>query len=177
MESHEVYDNRVPFEVFDMLHRKRWSAFFQQAKEKDELTVFECAFLQNHVSELMLFQLANIETMKQHFNALIKTVMALSPVLVYLSQPNVRETIERVAKQRVYENGTWIDGFIHYTENTPYGKLHDIRGFDDTIQSLEIRKATELEIIKSLPIQTIVLENPDYDWDTLWKSLQNKLPF
>ena len=134
------------------------------------------AGLQNHVSELMLFQLAEIETMKRHFAALVQTVLPLSPVLIYLSQPNVRETVERVANQRIFAHGTWIDGFIHYMGNTPYGKLHRINGFDDTIQCLEKRKSAELEIIKSLPIHTIVLENPDYDWETLWKNLENKLP-
>lgn len=176
MESHEVYDNRVPFEVFETLHRKRWSAFCEQAKPKDEITVFECAFLQNHVSELLLLQLADIEAMKQYFNTLIHTVIELSPVMIYLSQPDVKETIQRIASQRVFEHGAWIDGFIHYTENTPYGKLHAIKGFDGVIQSLEKRKSIELEIIKSLPIETIVLENPNYNWEILWKDLEEKLP-
>ena len=176
MESREVYDNRVPFEVFDSLHRKRWSYFCQQAEIKDELTIFECAFLQNHISELMLIQLADIDMMKQHFNSLIQTVIPLSPILVYLSQANVRETIERVAAQRFSEHGSWIDGFTHYMENTPYGKLHQIHGFDDVVKCLEKRKEAELEIIKALPIHTIVLENKNYDWDTLWKNLEDKLP-
>ena len=175
MESYEVYDSRIPFEVFDSWHRKRWNAFCQQAKLKADFNVFECAFLQNHISELMLFQLADIETMKWYFNALIQTVAELSPVLIYLSQPNVRETIERVAKQRVFEHGSWIDGFIQYIENTPYGKLNKINGFDDIIQFLEKRKSVELKIINSLPIDTIVLENPNYDWETLWENLENEL--
>ena len=81
-------------------------------------------FLQNQVTELMLIQLADTETMKQYFNDLISTVLPLSPVLFYLSQTNVRETITRVAKQRVSEYGSWIDASsntwkIHLTaENT-----------------------------------------------------------
>lgn len=175
MEAREVYDGRVPFDVFSGLHCKRWSAFGNRAKEKNELTVFECVLLQNHVQELMLIHLADVEIMKTHINALIQTVAELSPVLIYLSQPNVRETIERVAKQRVFEHGNWIDGFIHYIENTPYGKLHGIKGFDGVVQCLEERKHIEIEIIKSLPISSIILENPDYDWDALWKVIESFL--
>ncbi|WP_025482327.1 hypothetical protein [Eisenbergiella tayi] len=109
MEDREVYDSRIPFPEFRELIHKRWLAFGTQAKEKDELTIFECAFLQNQVTELMLMQLADTETMIQYFNDLISTVLPLSPVLFYLSQTNVRETITRVAKQRVSEYGSWID--------------------------------------------------------------------
>jgi len=175
MEAREVYDNRVPFDVFDELHRKRWSAFGKQAKEKNELTVFECALLQNHVSELMLLRLADIEALKTHVSTLIQTVAELSPILIYLSQPNVRETIGRVAKQRVFENGNWIDGIIHYSENTPYGKLHNIKGFEGAVQIFEERKRMEIEIIKSLPISSIILENPNYDWIALWKETESFL--
>jgi len=175
MEAREVYDNRVPFEVFNELHRKRWSSFSRQAKEKNEMTVFECALLQNHVSELMHFHLADIERIKAHINTLVQAVADLSPSLIYLPQPNVRETIERIAEQRVSENGNWIDGVINYSEMTPYGKLHCIKGFDGAVQIFEERKRIELEVIKSLPIKTIVLENPNYDWEALWKEIKSFL--
>jgi hypothetical protein len=106
---------------------------------------------------------------KKHISALIQTVLELSPSLIYLSQPNVRETIERVAKQRVFENGNWIDGIINYSENTHYGKLHNVKGFDGAVQAFEERKRIELEIIESLPIKAVVLDNPNYDWEALWE--------
>jgi hypothetical protein len=176
MESYEVYDNRVPFEVFEILHHKRWEAFSKHAESKDELTVFECAFLQNHIWQLMLWQLSDVETIKQYFNKLIQTVTELSPVLIYLSQPDIRETVERVAGQRVFNYGSWIDGFIGSIENTPYGRQQGLKGFDGAINHLETRKSAELKVIESLPIETIILENSNFDWDTLWEELKNKLP-
>jgi hypothetical protein len=176
MESYEVYDNRVPFEVFETLHHKRWEAFGKYAKSKNELTVFECAFLQNHISQLMMWQLADVEIIIQHLNKLLQTVTELSPILVYLSQPDIRETIKRVAAERVSEYGSWLDGFISSLENTPYGKKHGLKGFDGAIKHLESRKSTELKVIETLLIETIVLENPNYDWDNLWTELEKKLP-
>jgi len=172
MENHEVYDNRVPLDVFNGLHRSRWRAFGEQAKRKNALNVFECALLQNHVTELMYFHIADDETMKMHFNTLIQTVTALSPFLIYLTQPNIRDTIERVADER----GDWINRFIHYAENSPYGKLYGLKGFDAAISCLEERKRMELDVISSLPIASVILENPNYDWETLWESLVNNLP-
>jgi len=171
MESYEVYDKRVSFDIFNGLHRKRWETFNIQAKEKNELNIFECALFQNHVTELMLFHLADIDTIKTHINTMIQKVADLSPNLIYLSQPNVRETIERIAKQRIFEDGRWIDGVINFTENTPYGKLHGIKGFDGAVRIFEERKRIELEIINSLPVNAVVLENPDYDWETLWENV------
>ena len=175
MEAYEVYDNRVPFSVFRDLHFKRWSLFGKQAKERDELNVFECAFLQNHVNELMSFQLADIEMMKKHFGNLIDTVYDLSPVLIYLTQPNIRETIERVSKERIFPDGRWIDMVIQYGESTPYGKLHNRKGFEGAILGFEERKQVEIEIIKSLPITTLVLDNPGYNWEALWQKITSFL--
>ena len=60
-------------------------------------------------------------------------------------------------------------------ENTPYGKKHGIRGFDGVIRVLEERQKAELEIIRSLPVPGIVLENSCYDWEDLWEELVSKL--
>lgn len=170
MEAWEVYDNRVSFDVFKGVHRKRWSIFGQQAQERDVITVFECAFLQNHINELMLYQLAELGEMKRYFNKLIQTVLILSPALVYISLPSVRETIERAAGQRE----GWLDGMIHYIEQTPYGKRRGLK--NGLVQALEARKSMELEIVKSLPIQTIILEDPSFNWEALWRKLEAQMP-
>lgn len=106
--------------------------------------MFECVLLQNHVTELMNFHLAGLERMREHCNRLIQTVKEFSPVLVYLSQSDVRETIVRAAQERVFADGSWIDGIIRYSENTPYGKLNGRKGLDGVILGFEKRKQ-ELE--------------------------------
>lgn len=174
-EKFEVYDNRVSFDIFCKLHYSRWQTFVKQSAEKDELNIFECAFLQNHVSELMNFQLAGKEDIEKHLKKLISPALCLSPILVYLSPTNVKETIEHVAKERNFLYGRWIDAVITYTENTPYGKLHNLKGLDGVILNIENRKSIELDIIKTLPIKTIILENSNNDWDNIWQTLENYL--
>lgn len=176
MEAHEVYDGRIPFEQFRKLLRQRWRAFGEQAEKKEELTVFECAFLQNQVSELRNFQLAGLETMKPYFRELLQAVEQLSPFLVYLTQTDVRNTLERTARERVFEGGSWIEGFIGYSESTPYGKAHGVKGMDGVARMLEERQRLELELLRSLPLRSVVLENRADDWEALWERLAGSLP-
>ncbi len=175
LENYEIYDNRVAFDVFCNLHYSRWEAFGKQAAEKDMLNIFECAFFQNHINELQNYQLAGKADMQRHLNKLLSSVLPLSPVLIYLSQPNIRETIERIAKERVSDHGKWIDMAVAYVENTPYGKLHNLKGFDGFLRCMEDRKQTEADIIKSLPINTIIIENDDYNWEGVWNKLEAHL--
>ncbi len=171
-EDYEVYDNRVAFETFCNLHYGRWEAFGKHADGKDTLNIFECAFFQNHVNELQNYQLANKTDIENHLNKLLYSVLNLSPVIIYLSQPDIRETIERVAKERVSEHSNWIDRVVEYVENTPYGKIKKLKGFDGVIRCMEDRKQIELEILKKLPINTVIIENDDYDWDGVWNKLE-----
>jgi hypothetical protein len=177
MESYEIYNSCMPVRVFnDLIIYKRWKAFGQKAGLKDELNVFECAFLQNHITELMYFHLVDIDTMREYFYRLILTVKDLSPVLIYLFQPDVRETVRRAAEERVNPGGKWIEDLIRFSENTPYSRQYGRTGFEGALRCIEERKQAELEIIKTLPVQSIVLENKSYDWETLWQELERRLP-
>ena len=172
LESYEVYDNRIPFDKFCEINYDRWQSFGEQAFNKDELNIFECAFLQNHVNEMLNFQLSCEKNIEVHLNKLISYVLNLSPVLIYLSQDDIRETIDKVSKERVSEDGNWIDMAINYVENSPFGKLNNLRGLDGFIYQIENRKNTELDIIKTLPIKTIIVENKDYDWEKVWQDIK-----
>ena len=175
LENYEVYDNRVAFDVFCNLHYRRWEAFGKQAAEEDMLNIFECAYFQNHINELQNYQLANRTVIESHLMKLLSTVLNLSPILIYLSQPNIRETIERIAKERVSEHGNWIDMAIAYVENTPYGKVNNLKGFDGLIRCMEDIKQLEADILKTLPIKTIIIDNDDFNWESVWNTLEAHL--
>lgn len=174
-EEHEVYDGRVPLEVFKKLHFKRWKKFIEQVNS-DGIIIFECAYLQNHLNELLGFHHKNKGFIINYMIDLINIVKKLNPLLIYLSQPNVGETISRVAKERIspdkskYED--WIDLVIKYVEKSMYGKLHDLKGFDGSVQFFEERKKLELAVIEQLPIDKAVIENSDYNWDKVFDQIK-----
>jgi len=176
LEAFEIYDGRVPDERFYKLHYDRWRSFGQEAESKDALNIFECAFLQNHVNELLFWRNADEDTVIAHHNRLIDSVNCLSPILIYLSQPDIKETIQRIARERVsVEHGKWIDRCISYCENSPFGKRHGIKGFDGAMKFFAIRKQLEMKILSQLSIPHIIIENEDYDWATVWSDINSHL--
>lgn len=176
LESFEVYDGRVSDETFFNLHYNRWRSFGKNARKKNELNIFECAFMQNHVNELLFWRNADTDTIITHHTKLIDSVKNLSPVLIYLSQPDIRETIQRIANERVSaEHGNWIDRCISYCENSPFGKQRGIKGFDGAIEFFTIRKQLEIMILTQLSIPHIVIENDDYAWDNVWSKIEKYL--
>ncbi|QVK18771.1 thymidylate kinase [Mycoplasmatota bacterium] len=175
-EEHEVYDGRVPFEVFKKLHFKRWTKFVDQVNS-DSIIIFECAYLQNHINELFAFHNKDRDNIIKYMLELINIVKKLKPILIYLSQPDVGETISRVAKERVspdksqYED--WIDLVISYVEKSMYGKLNNLKNFDGAIKFFEHRKKLELAVIEQLPIDKVVIENPDYNWEKVFNKIKS----
>jgi len=173
MEAFEVYDGRASDELFFRLHYDRWRMFGEVAAQGEALTIFECAFLQNHVNELLFWRDVNESEVIAHCDRLIDSVKQLSPVLFYLSQPDVRETIDRVANERVSPDGDkWIDRVISYCENSPFGKRHGIKGLDGVIEFFAIRKQLEMKILEQLSIPYRVIENADYGWDRVWAEIE-----
>ena len=177
MESYEVYDNRVGFKTFSVLHLKKWKKFSQQTLEGREMAVFECAFLQNHINELLLFHCMSEELIEEYLLNLITTVNELEPILIYLNQPSVYETIGKVSDIRVNKEGkqVWMERVISYIQESPFGIAHSLSGFEGMVSYFEYRKNVELNIIKKLPIDCYIIDNPNYDWIKTWKEIQQIL--
>jgi hypothetical protein len=173
LEAFEVYDGRAPDERFFKLHYDRWRSFGQDAMGKESLNIFECAFLQNHVNELLFWRNADEDAVIEHHNRLINSVKQLSPTLIYLSQPDIRATIERVAQERVFpEGGSWLDLCVAYCEGSPFGKQRRLKGFDGAIELFTIRKQLEMKILGQLSIPHTVVENVGLDWNGVWAEIE-----
>jgi Thymidylate kinase len=179
-EAHEVYDGRVSLDMFKEIHLRRWRKFGQEMKKtKDKITIFECAFFQNHINELLAVHEKDNHYIIQYLKELIETVLDLNPKLIYLNQISVRDTLNRVAEERVSENKEiypdWIDLVTEYFKNSNYGKNNDINGFDDIVEYFEKRQENELEGIKQLSIDSFVISNFHYDWDNIIKVIREEL--
>ncbi|EKQ58266.1 MULTISPECIES: thymidylate kinase [unclassified Clostridium] len=179
-EDHEIYDGRASSEFFKEIHIRRWKGFLKRMLEDNEkMVIFECAFLQNHVNELLAMHAKEFDYIKEYLNELAGIVRELNPKLVYLNQINIKETINRVAKERVSSNKDiypdWIDVTIEYFENSKYGKNNGLSGINGLIQYFEKRQEIELEIIKSLPIDNLVINNKNYDYKNVENIIFNNL--
>lgn len=167
--SKEVYDGKVDLDTFKAHHLRRWKSFADNAADDDYVYIFECAYLQNHVSELMGCYCKDIGYINNYMFELIDTVKYLNPQLIYLTQADVRETIKRVTDERVSSDKSkwedWIDLVIKYVENSKYAEVKKLKGYDGVITFFEDRKILEELIIDKLDIDKAVVENINYNWD------------
>ena len=51
--------------------------------------------------------------------------------------------------------------------------MHNLNGYKGLIEYLEARQKAELNIVKDLPINTVIIENSDYDWDEIFSKIIN----
>ncbi len=174
LEHYEIYSGKLSSEDFLQLHVDRWTAFCQQAQESDSVHVFECAYLQNHVNELLLFHEASNDSIIDYQKQLIKTVKPLNPVLFYLAQKDVPSATKKIASIRVSKNPNarnWIDFVIDYLADSPYGRTHSIKDIDGVIDYFVHRQSVELQAVDSLSLTSSVLYKDEDDWDQLFDSI------
>ncbi|MBP3887010.1 MAG: hypothetical protein J6F30_05065 [Cellulosilyticum sp.] len=113
---------------------------------------------------------------------LLKNVEKYHPLLIYLTQKDVEETITRVARKRVSPDKSkwedWIDLVIHSVEKSKYGKEHHLEGRTGVVQYYKDRKAIELEYLHKLEEEYAgiadieIVHNDNYDWEKLDKKLK-----
>ncbi len=180
LEEREIYDGRVSADTFKQIHLKRWKKFGEEMKEnKNKIVIFECSFLQNHVNELLAIHDKDFDYIRDYLNELIGTVTELKPKLIYLNQASIKETINRVAKERVSHNKDmypgWLETSIEYFKNSSYGKRNNINGFDGLIRYFEKRQEIELGIIKSLDLDKLIIYNKNYDYENIENTIINDL--
>lgn len=166
---YEIYDG-VPVEKHCELMVQRWKSFVKDQREKEKLTILECCFLQNPGCALLARHDAGEDRFIQHVLQIAGQIQELNPILFYLKQPNVRETIERVKTMRSQE---WLDFAIWYHTEQDYGKRKGLHGYEGYIQFLEHRRDLELQIIEQLPFQSFIMGNSDYDWENQQQTVLN----
>lgn len=166
---YEIYDG-VPVEKYCELMIKRWKSFVKDQREKENMTILECCFLQNPGCALLARHDAGDDRFIQHVLQIAEQIQELNPILIYLKQPNVCETIERVKTMRSQE---WLDFAIWYHTEQDYGKNKGLHGYEGYIQFLEHRRELELQIIEQLPFQSFIIDNSDYDWDNQQQIVSN----
>ena len=166
--QHEIFSAKYSTEAFLDLHLDRWREFCQKAMDESTVHVFECAYLQNHINEMMLYHDTPVEAMNDYFRRLINTVKELNPRLIYLGQQDVDTNIRWIAKRRVSDDPDspdWIDRVADYFADSPYGKRHGIKDIEGVIDYFAKRQENELYVLKHLPIQSSVMYKNDDNWD------------
>lgn len=163
----DIYN--LPLELHEKLILKRWTNFVSSSKDKDEITIFECCFIQNPVTVTMVRDNAKKDVTLNFVKKLEKIITPLKPILIYVSQEDIEDALSRVIEERPED---WFEGFkIYYTEQG-YGSYFELKDLEGTLEILEARKVLEDEIYNELSLTKYKINNSTFNKEILNKELQ-----
>lgn len=152
------YDDFSKYEIFRTndytffkeTYQKLWSSFIPS----EDIYIFECIFLQNHINELILKYDLTTSEMIDYFKDLLASLNCDFTVH-YIKQDNIKSTIGHIIEERRSQSPhhkDWIDLVIEYFTTTKYGKEKDYLGLDGAFRYFSDRQNLELEILSKLDI-------------------------
>lgn len=141
------------FETERRLILEKWREFVSQADE-NTVYVFNCIFLQNPMCETMMRFDLNPEKSGEYIKEIAEINKPLNPVILYISQPDVRMAVDKVLDER---GEKWLNAVIGYHTEQGYGRRSGLQGYDGYIECLIERKRRELDILAGLDLESYVL--------------------
>ena len=158
--SKEICDGRKSLDEFRDIHLRRWSKFAEQALLNDNIYIFECAFLQNHIFELLGVYEKSDEEIYLYLKILLETVKSLSPSIVYIEPSSVEDIIIQAANERKSPEGSgpdWIDEVANWVSNMNFGKSHNLKGIEGVFYFCKERLRIDKLMIEKLNVPVTII--------------------
>jgi len=176
--SGELLERLSAYKIYDCLSWEeemplmldKWREFVRMA-ETERVYVFNCVLLQNPMCETMMRFGFPAEVSRQHIERIVQIIRTMNPVIIYLKNEDIADSVSGAAGQRP----GWLDAVIDYHTGGAYGRQIGAKGFDGYIRCLKHRQERELEILSHLPVCKLILDNPQRDWETAKKTLRGYL--
>lgn len=159
--SREICDGRKSLDEFRDIHLRRWSKFAEQALLNDNIYIFECAFLQNHIFELLGVYEKSDEEIYLYLKSLLETVKSLSPSIVYIEPSSVEDIIIQAANERKSPEGSrpdWIDEVANWVSNMNFGKSHNLKGIEGVFYFCKERLRIDKLMIEKLNVSVTIIK-------------------
>ncbi|GFZ33151.1 hypothetical protein CSC2_36770 [Clostridium zeae] len=156
----EICDGRRSLKEFTEIHLRRWENFAEKALLDDTIYIFECAFLQNHIFELLGVYEKSDEEILTYLTNLLSKVKCLNPCIVYIDPSDVEKVIMKAADERKAPNESrkdWIDEIAYWVSNTNYGKKHELAGREGVFSFCKERLRIDKLMIRNLGIPVTLI--------------------
>lgn len=165
LERYEIYNGRKTLQELGKIVFERYRRF------QDSGYLFECAFMQNIVEDLILFHQLDDEEILEFYRRLYAVMRKENFRLLYLCSDKIEENIRIIQKERSDEAGNqmWYPVMMEYLVNSPYGKAHGYKGFEDLITHLKHRQQVELRIVREIVGDRASILPAKGDFTSLWK--------
>jgi hypothetical protein len=160
IEQYEIYNGNVKFTEFKKIIMNRYSRF------EGSGNIFECSLFQNSIECMMLFYQMREDEIVGFYSEALDILRSEKFRLLYLKVNDIESTIDTIKRERTDSQGNemWFPLMLQYLEQSPYGKIHHLKGFDGLVSHLERRCEIELKIIEQIiGKDALVLEAKNYN--------------
>lgn len=147
LERYEIYNGRKTLAELKDIIFTRYSAFSETG------CLFECAFSQNIVEDLILFQQLSDNEIMDFYRDLYDRISDKDAfLLIYLHSSDLENNISAIRRERCDDQGNemWYPLMMEYLRHSPYGKEHACSTFSDLNAHLTHRQDLELRIIREI---------------------------
>lgn len=146
LEQYEIYNGRKDFATWKEIVFTRFERF------RGTGYLFECAFFQNIMEDLILFHELSDEEIVNFYRELFAVIDRDNFRLFYLYSENIEEILQVVKKERSDDAGNemWYPLMMNYLKESPFGKKHGYEGFDDMVAHFRHRQMLEMRVIKEV---------------------------
>ncbi|MBQ8822320.1 MAG: hypothetical protein IJZ82_06725 [Lachnospiraceae bacterium] len=168
LEQYEIYNGRRSLEELKEIVLRRYEAFHGQGN------LFECAFFQNIVEDMILFHLLSDDEIVAFYKELWEKVDKERFLMLYLDNEDIAENVRIIREERCDQQGNqlWYQLMVEYLKSCPYAKEHDLKDFEGMVAHFEHRRAVEKRIIKEvLEEHAVILTAKKYDIEEILEYL------
>lgn len=146
MEDYEIYNGRRTLDELREIVCARYSRY------RGTGGLFECAFFQNIVEDLILYHQLSDEEIVEFYRGLWACVDREHFLMLYLSGDAIEENIGVIRRERCDGEGNevWYAMMLDYLTQCPYGKAHGYAAGADLAAHMRHRQRLELRIIREV---------------------------
>ena len=164
MAGREPFNGSVPAGRFMDILTERWAEFgaSEGGPNAADVVVFDGAFLQNTLVELVLFAQRDAEAIASDLRRLAESVARWRPLLLRLVPVDLAAALHAVGRERVDAEGRpqWLTSAQDYTADTPWARARGLSPPSALQGYLAYRQRLEAEVLPRLPLEWVDLASP-----------------
>lgn len=154
--------------MYQDLTLKKWKAFAEQVKQEEITYIFDCPFIQNPITMMMIRDNSSYEEILAYIKKLETIISNLNPVVVYVEKDDFEASFRQVMNERPKE---WLDFFTDYYTNQGYGLANYLKGLEGTLAVLKERQKMEKQILNELNVSVYRINNTSLNLSELKNQL------
>lgn len=173
----EPFNGVVTPERFLEMLVERWAEFGRDESSREGFVVFEAAFLQDTLVELILFAQWELPRIEAALTGLVAGVRELNPVVLRLVPEDPAAAVATVARERLDANGEpwWLRAAESFTAVTPWARDQGLEPAEALIAYLRRRLQVEAALRDRVSIAWLDLPSPaggTGDWTSVDEQLR-----